>query len=121
MFINITRNIQQHPKILMLSQTNKDTSITKWYHESVETCQSISTHADIPLNQIVGFHAPFLDMSNVTYLCDWAYTFDNYEPSYVYKTGQGPQKSYPCFWEMAMYYLHNDIPNKQMYHPMDYG
>eukprot|EP01084_Bolivina_argentea_P253198 425244_1 len=44
--------------------TSDESSITKWYHEIVESRQLISTHADIPINEIVGFRAPFLEKSD---------------------------------------------------------
>eukprot|EP01084_Bolivina_argentea_P263516 446038_1 len=123
--------------------TNVNSDITKWFHEIKQSRQLISTHADIPIEQIVGFRAPFLQKSDIMFqvlnglnppflydstitsklnnnFFDWPYTLDKYEPEILYSVGQGPKQSYPGFWSIPMYTLYSDIQTQQPLNIMDY-
>eukprot|EP01083_Nonionella_stella_P283504 965041_1 len=116
--------------------TNSQTDITKWYHEIKTSRELLHTHADIPITEVVGFRAPYLQGSDLSFqvlnglkpkflydstvpsslqndLFDWPYTFDIYEQDLIYSVGQGPKQSYPGLWEVPMYSLYKDFPNKQ--------
>eukprot|EP01084_Bolivina_argentea_P033930 62742_1 len=43
--------------------TSVSTDLTKWYNEIKQSRDLISEHSDIPLTEIVGFRAPFLEKS----------------------------------------------------------
>eukprot|EP01083_Nonionella_stella_P283508 965045_1 len=124
--------------------TNPHSTISKLYHEIKHSRELISTHADIPINSINGFRAPFLETSdnmfkvlnglnpqylydssitsslNENNLFDWPYTYDIYDPNSIVWVGETPKQSYKGLWEMQMYMLYSDITNKKYLGAMDY-
>eukprot|EP01084_Bolivina_argentea_P253194 425230_1 len=116
--------------------------MAKWYNEIKQSRDLISEHSNIPLTEMVGFRAPFLEKSDISFqvlndqeflydsttinkleynnLFDWPYTFDIYEPGFVYTVGEGPKQSYPGLWEIPMYYLYKNITTKDYMESMDY-
>eukprot|EP01083_Nonionella_stella_P283505 965042_1 len=115
--------------------TSVNSDMAKWYNEIKQSRDLISEHSNIPLTEMVGFRAPFLEKSDISFqvlndqeflydsttinklqynnLFDWPYTLDIYEPGFVYTVGEGPKQSYPGLWEVPMYSLYKDFPNKQ--------
>ncbi len=131
----------------MSHTTSTNTDYDTWLAEITGCKQTISDLANIPLDEIVGFRAPFLQYNDASFnvLSDngflyessitekfgglsadgssyiWPYTLDNLGAQ-SHDVGTAPEREYPGFWEIPMWtYYTNGVQMNSMDYPGGYS
>jgi hypothetical protein len=130
----------------MSHTTSTIASFNDWNAEIQGARKALSQYAQIPMDEITGFRAPFLQHSNASFNVlhqsgfaydssvtenlaglssqtngyIWPYTFDNLHAQ-SYDVGTAPAQTYNGLWEIPMYsFYENAAPAASMDYPGNY-